>query len=331
QLVGAAYFEPFVRSYIEQFKFKTVTTGEFRDHFVAFYEALAQAAESEAAEASSTPSDTPKKKNRSRRGGGGKPTPMPKASPEGAKKRAEETASICKAVSELDWEAIFFSTGLPPSDQVTSFQNTLSAAAEALAAAWIQFAAQGSQGGGPGDYTTAPANTSCDISVWSAQQKNVFLEQLLQHSKSSPLSPEEVFPVPFLECLDATYNFSASHNAEIMLRWQSLCLLSEADWITPHVVAFITSQGRMKFARPLYRLLRASSKARQLAIDTFELHQDTYHPIARKMIAADLKRADAAEAAEAEEALGEQVRAEAENAALAADLAASLSPPPVSP
>jgi hypothetical protein len=29
----------------------------------------------------------------------------------------------------------------------------------------------------------------------------------------------------------------------------------------------------MKFARPLYRLLRASSKARQLAIDTFELHQ----------------------------------------------------------
>jgi hypothetical protein len=103
-------------------------------------------------------------------------------------------------------------------------------------------ASQGSQGGGQGDYTTAPANTSCDISVWSAQQKNVFLEQLLQHSKSSPLSPEEVFPVPFLERLDATYNFSTSHNAEIMLRWQSLCLLSEADWITPHVVAFITSQ-----------------------------------------------------------------------------------------
>ena len=112
------------------------------------------------------------------------------------------------------------------------------------------------------------------LQSWPTQQKNVFLETLQNYSKKSLSHPADVFPVRFLELLDRTYGFSACKNAEIMLRWQSLCLESEADWILPHVVEFITSQGRMKFARPLYRLLRASAMGKQLAIDTFEANKD---------------------------------------------------------
>lgn len=83
-----------------------------------------------------------------------------------------------------------------------------------------------------------------------------------------------MFPVPFLELMDRTYAFGESKNAEIMLRWQTLCLESEASWIVPSVVEFITTQGRMKFVRPLYRLLRDTAIGKQVAIDTFEKNKD---------------------------------------------------------
>lgn len=146
------------------------------------------------------------------------------------------------------------------------------------------------------------------LQTWSTQQKNVFLETLQGYTKKSLSHPADVFTVAFLELMDRTYQFGASRNAEIMLRWQTLCLESEAPWILPQVVDFITSQGRMKFARPLYRLLRASSIGKQLAIDTYEANRDRYHPIARKMIGVDLKKAAAAE----QEAIEEQLQAEHE-------------------
>ena len=100
----------------------------------------------------------------------------------------------------------------------------------------------------------------------------MFLETLEKHAEEK----DEDFSVAFLELLDATYNFSASKNAEVKLRWQTLCINSEAAWILPQVVEFITSQGRMKFVRPLYRLLRASDMGKQIAIDTFEAKQNMY-------------------------------------------------------
>lgn len=49
---------------------------------------------------------------------------------------------------------------------------------------------------------------------------------------------------------------------------------------------FLTSQGRMKFLRPLYRTLHGSKSgaARQLALDTYQAHKQAYHPIASKMV-----------------------------------------------
>lgn len=58
--------------------------------------------------------------------------------------------------------------------------------------------------------------------------------------------------------------------------------------VLPHVVDFLSEQGRMKFLRPLYRALYKSKEGKQLALDTFAAQKAKYHPIAAKMICSDL-------------------------------------------
>jgi leukotriene-A4 hydrolase len=45
----------------------------------------------------------------------------------------------------------------------------------------------------------------------------------------------------------------------------------------------------MKYLRPLYRALFRSKMGKQAAVDTFQEAKDTYHPIAKKMLAQDLQ------------------------------------------
>ena len=98
---------------------------------------------------------------------------------------------------------------------------------------------------------------------------------LIVHSeKDEEHDAIEIYSHEFIKALDATYSFTASKNAEVMLRWQTLCLHSECEFILPHVVDFITGQGRMKFVRPLYRTLRSSEIGKKLAVETFEAKKD---------------------------------------------------------
>jgi leukotriene-A4 hydrolase len=85
-------------------------------------------------------------------------------------------------------------------------------------------------------------------------------------------SPAERFPAEFLDALDGVYVFSTSRNSEILLRWQSLCLRCQYTKVVPQVVEFITTQGRMKFVRPLYRLLYTVSA--NTAVETFDAYKD---------------------------------------------------------
>ena len=78
---------------------------------------------------------------------------------------------------------------------------------------------------------------------------------------------------------------------QVRFRWQRLCIALRADFIVPDVVAFVTSMGRMKFVRPLYRALAGWPEQKAAAVSTFAAHADSYHPIARKMLAQDLKLA----------------------------------------
>lgn len=222
-IVGTESFEEFAKAYIQKFKSTPVTSGEFRDFFVAYF--------------SSGPVET------------------------------------TSEIAAIDWNKIFFSPGLPES--VPDFSNSLSMGAETLAKAWIALASSPSGAGSVIDQ---------DISGWNTQQKCIFLEALSLYSEENEELSEEV-----LCLLDQKYNFSESKNSEIMMKWQTLCLLSEVEWIIPQVVNFITSQGRMKFVRPLYRRLFVSTIGNETAVKTFVANNKMYHPIARKMIASDLK------------------------------------------
>ena len=80
-----------------------------------------------------------------------------------------------------------------------------------------------------------------------------------------------------------------------------LALKSNASFILPHVITFVTSQGRMKYVRPLYRALLESSIGSKQARETFEANKGMYHAIARKMITTDIENFDKKSASSSEE------------------------------
>lgn len=98
----------------------------------------------------------------------------------------------------------------------------------------------------------------------------------------------EPFPHHVIAKMDELYQFTPVRNADIRSRWQQLCLQTSYEPIYPEVVKFITEQGRMKFVRPLYRLLYKAKHGAQLARDTYLKHRDFYHPIAGQLIEKDI-------------------------------------------
>lgn len=112
---------------------------------------------------------------------------------------------------------------------------------------------------------------------FTPSQKMVFLEKLME------------YPDLTLDCicnLDKYYDLSNTFNCEIKFRWQMLCLKFKYEPIYPSVVQFVSQQGRMKYVRPLYRLLNQVDH--ELAVDCFLKHRSFYHPIAERMIAQDI-------------------------------------------
>ena len=177
-------------------------------------------------------------------------------------------------VQKLDWDSLYHSKGMPK--QVPDFSNDLSQVSRDLAKRWVDVLEESA---------SASAFSKADISSWSSQQTCVFLETLLQYNaKNSPLSSD------IIEKMDLAYEFTASNNCEIKFRWQTLCLQCECTWIIPHVMEFLSSNGRMKYVRPLHRSLKNAKIGQngKLARDSFKANAEKYHPIARKMISQDL-------------------------------------------
>ncbi len=180
-------------------------------------------------------------------------------------------------VKEFPWDKWLYEYGMPP---LPKFNKTLAEEAELLAAAWVDFDAKEAD---------AP---NMDISGWTSAQKVCFLDAMLtmiQDDSSS--SSVKKLQISTLKMMEEIYGFHQSQNSEILFRFCMLAVQSEHVDIYPTVVRFITSQGRMKYIRPLYRAMFASSsKARGIAVDTFIKNKDFYHPIASKMIAYDMTK-----------------------------------------
>ena len=178
--MGTEQFEAFAKQYLQQFKFATVSSGEFKDFFLSKF------------------------------------------------------ASV-PAIQALDWDLLFYGRGMPPFS--VDFSNPLQDAAEALVKQWLAK---------DRDAATSKGSTTGgrlqDLAGFDSQQTCIFLGGLLESAqKTQPLSLQT------LRALDRAYDFTAVGNSEIKFCWQMLCLISEDKDIVPHIVSFITAQGRMKY------------------------------------------------------------------------------------
>ncbi|KAJ1567804.1 Leukotriene A-4 hydrolase, partial [Cladochytrium tenue] len=144
--------------------------------------------------------------------------------------------SAKKAVLDsVDWDAWFHKPGMPPVKN--EFDRTLAAECDALAKRWDSH-----RNTSPSELKATFARE--DFEAFSSNQKVVFLEQLLDR---------DPFPVVTLDAMEEIYGLVGLRNCEVRCRWDQLCLRADRDAIFADVVNFVTTMGRMKYVRPLYR------------------------------------------------------------------------------
>jgi len=172
------------------------------------------------------------------------------------------------AARGFDWDAWFHVVGMPPPH--VGLDETLEKRVARLADAWAA----------PDPSHDALRTRGQDTADWTHDEVEAFLDRLVYLAPGADA----------LALIDARFAFSESANAEVRSRWCKLLLAAGVEAGAALTLAFITQQGRMKFVRPLYRALALSSlrNARPRARRAFLEHADFYHPICRKMVAADL-------------------------------------------
>lgn len=173
-------------------------------------------------------------------------------------------------VKEIDWDTWFHADGMPP--VLPELDMTLASDSQALASLWIDV-----------DRNSKSAPTKNDMKSWSSLQITCFLDDLQVKTGGLPLK------VSTLSAMNALYHFAESRNSEVLYRYCELAIPAEDESILPVAIRFITTQGRMKFTRPLYRALYKSKMGKGLAVSTFLANKDFYHPICVKMVAQDLQ------------------------------------------
>jgi len=89
--------------------------------------------------------------------------------------------------------------------------------------------------------------------------------------------------------LDSTFHFGDSQNAEILFAWCRVCIKARYSPIVSKALNFVTTQGRMKFVRPIFRDLFSWKEYSQHAIDVFERKKSFYHNICRSMVEKDIQ------------------------------------------
>lgn len=178
------------------------------------------------------------------------------------------------AIKEFDWDTWLHKPGMPV--ETPSFDRTLSAECQGLADAWISV---------DDGETVKGMLPKHDISDWSTGRKTCFLDALLGTctERKRPLALSTV------ASMKDKYQMHQSQNSEVLFRFCMIAVEAGDTSILPVVVRFITTQGRMKFVRPLYRALFHSEMGKDIAVSTFLENKDFYHPIAAKMVASDLE------------------------------------------
>ncbi|KAJ2020839.1 Leucyl aminopeptidase yscIV [Coemansia sp. S680] len=180
---------------------------------------------------------------------------------------AEHDPSKTELLNQIEWDKWLFAPGMPPVGN--KYDERPQQICLDLADRWLS-AADGS------DYSQFLPK---DIDGFSTMQKVIFLTRLAERS---PL------PAAMLASLDLVYRLTDHRNCEVRFGWLSLALKSNYMAATDAVVDMLSTQGRMKYTRPLYRLLHACPDGRDIAEQTFLRLREFYHPICARMVEKDL-------------------------------------------
>ncbi|KAJ2476284.1 Leucyl aminopeptidase yscIV, partial [Coemansia sp. RSA 2052] len=180
---------------------------------------------------------------------------------------AEHDPSKAELLNQIEWDKWLFAPGMPPVGN--EYDKRPQQICLDLADRWIS-AVAGS------DYSQFSPQ---DIDDFSTMQKVIFLTRLAERS---PLAEAT------LAALDSVYQLTNHRNCEVRFGWLSLALKSNYMAATAAVIDMLSTQGRMKYTRPLYRLLHACPDGRSIAEQTFLRLRDFYHPICARMVEKDL-------------------------------------------
>lgn len=175
----------------------------------------------------------------------------------------ESDATATAALNNVDWDAWFYTPGLPPKPD---FDTSLVDICYDLAARWEETKS---------DKFEPHAQ---DIKGWTANQIVVFLNRVQGFATSLDKQATQA--------MGTTYGFAKSSNVEVVARYFQIALKARDESIYNPTAELLGNVGRMKFVRPLFKQLNEANRA--LAMETFEKNKDFYHPICRAMVEKDL-------------------------------------------
>lgn len=179
----------------------------------------------------------------------------------------EKDAEAKKKLDDFDWDKLFYAPGMPAKPD---FDDSLVKTCYDLAAKWEALVKS--------DSKTTFTPTPEDTKTWVSNQSVVFIERL--QSFGASFTPQQI------SLLGDTYGYSATANIEVLSRFLCLGLKAKAPATYTPASELLGKIGRMKFVRPLFRLLNEADRG--LAVATFERNKDFYHPICRQMVEKDL-------------------------------------------
>ncbi|KAJ1936736.1 Leucyl aminopeptidase yscIV, partial [Kickxella alabastrina] len=152
-------------------------------------------------------------------------------------------------LNQVAWDSWFSAPGMPPVGN--KYDESPQKVCLDLADRWIKAAETA-------DYSQFSPK---DMEVFSTMQSVIFLTRL---AESSPLKEDT------LAALDNTYKLTGYRNCEVKFSWLSLALKSNHMAVIDTVTNMLSTQGRMKYTRPLYRLLHACPGYKEFAEQLFE-------------------------------------------------------------
>ena len=94
----------------------------------------------------------------------------------------------------------------------------------------------------------------------------------------------EILSYEDCEWLDGNFDLSRSGNADILVEWLVRAASSGYKPAFPKIRDFLSSVGRMKYLKPLYKALVGRDDTKEFALEMFDQYNQRYHPIAQSTL-----------------------------------------------